>query len=309
MARTERVPEVDDRTASALRALWRRAADVDGVEAVSEAFRLAVGPPRDGVVHLLRCAGDGTLVGYAQVAGAGTPDAVAELVVDPPHRRRGHGRALLDAVLDEGARSVWAHGLLPAADALARSAGLAMTRSLYRMTRPLTADDAVDPVLPGASRCGRSSRAGTTRPGCASTPRRSRATPSRAGSPSPTSTSGWPSRGSTRPASSSSSRTRPTRGRRLPLDQGRGGTGRARARAGPRWAGSWGGLRRRRRPGAPGPRARRSAHRARPRPPGPAGAAEVELYVDGDNTAARRTYARLGFTDAAVDGQYARATT
>ncbi len=34
------------------------------------------------------------------------------------------------------------------------------------------------------------------------------------------------------------------------------------------------------------------------------GLAEVELYVDGDNTAARRTYARLGFEDAAVDVQY-----
>ena len=39
------------------------------------------------------------------------------------------------------------------------------------------------------------------------------------------------------------------------------------------------------------------------------GLAEVELYVDGDNTAARRTYERLGFTDAAVDGQYTLATT
>ena len=36
---------------------------------------------------------------------------------------------------------------------------------------------------------------------------------------------------------------------------------------------------------------------------------EVELYVDGDNTAARRTYERLGFTDVAVDGQYTLATT
>ena len=36
---------------------------------------------------------------------------------------------------------------------------------------------------------------------------------------------------------------------------------------------------------------------------------EVELYVDGDNTAARRTYERLGFTDAAVDGQYTLAAT
>ena len=47
------------------------------------------------------------LVGYAQVAAAGTPDAVAELVVDPAHRRAGHGRALLHAALAEGARSVW----------------------------------------------------------------------------------------------------------------------------------------------------------------------------------------------------------
>jgi len=34
------------------------------------------------------------------------------------------------------------------------------------------------------------------------------------------------------------------------------------------------------------------------------GLAEVELYVDGDNTAARRTYTRLGFRDTAVHAQY-----
>jgi len=39
------------------------------------------------------------------------------------------------------------------------------------------------------------------------------------------------------------------------------------------------------------------------------GLGEVELYVDGDNTAARRTYERLGFTDATVDGQYTLAVT
>ena len=70
-----------------------------------------------------------SLVGYAQVAGAGTPDAVAELVVDPAARRPGQDRALLDAALAEGTRSVWAHGMLPAADALARSAGLELTRA------------------------------------------------------------------------------------------------------------------------------------------------------------------------------------
>ena len=118
------------------------------MQPVSEAFRLAVGAARDGVVHLLRRQDDGALVGYAQVAAADSPDAVAELVVDPSHRRRGHGRALLDAALGEGARSVWAHGMLPAAEALARSAGLEPTRSLHLMRRPLTADDVADAVLP-----------------------------------------------------------------------------------------------------------------------------------------------------------------
>ena len=39
-------------------------------------------------------------------------------------------------------------GCCPAADALARAAGLEMTRSLHLMTRPLTDADAVDPHLP-----------------------------------------------------------------------------------------------------------------------------------------------------------------
>ncbi len=313
MARTQRVPEVDDRTASDLRSLWRRAEDVDGVGAVSEAFRLAVGPPRDGVVHLLRCAGDGTLVGYAQVAEAGTTDAVAELVVDPLHRRRGHGRALLDAVLDEGARSVWAHGMLPAAEALARSAGLAMTRSLHRMTRPLTAEDTADPVLPD----GFSVR--TFEPGrddetwvrlnaaaFASHPEQGRLTVAdlheRMAQPwfDPAgfllvvedATDGevvafhWtkvePGGTTGRAHGSGSSGARSGTGEVYvvgvdPAHQGRGLGGPLTAL----------GL----------------AHLARQ------GLAEVELYVDGDNTAARRTYARLGFTDAAVDGQYTRATT
>ena len=148
MVRTERVLEVDAPTSEQLRALWSRAAATDGVEPVSEAFRLAVGPPREGVVHLLRRSADDAVVGYAQVAATGTPDAVAELVVDPPHRRHGHGRALLDTALAEGASSVWAHGMLPAAEALARAAGLRPTRSLHLMRRPLTDADAVDPQLP-----------------------------------------------------------------------------------------------------------------------------------------------------------------
>lgn len=146
--RTTHLSAIDDATASEIRALLALAEDADGVEAISESFRLAIGPAREGVVHLVRQDEDDAVVGYAQVAQAGGPDAVAELVVDPRHRRRGHGRALLDEVVAQGTRSVWAHGMLPAATALAAAAGLVVTRELYVMGRPLTAEDALDPALP-----------------------------------------------------------------------------------------------------------------------------------------------------------------
>ena len=145
---TERLEAVDDTTAREARDLWDRAEAADGVAAVSEAFTLALRHPRDGVVHLLRRDDSGLLVGYAQVASAGSPDAVTELVVDPAARRSGHGQALLDATRGEGMRSAWAHGDLEPARALAAAAGLDRTRSLHLMGRPLTADDATDPALP-----------------------------------------------------------------------------------------------------------------------------------------------------------------
>jgi mycothiol synthase len=117
------------------------------VAPVSEAFALAARRERPATVHLLRRV-DAELVGYAQVTDAGSDDAVAELVVDPAHRRSGHGRALLDASLAEGAHAVWAHGDLASARALAESAGLEPTRSLHLMTRALTDSDGASPSLP-----------------------------------------------------------------------------------------------------------------------------------------------------------------
>ena len=295
MALTERVLEVDEPTTALLRRLWARAAEADGVGAVSEAFRLAVGRPRDGVVHLLRHADDGALVGYAQVAEAGTPDAVAELVVDPPARRHGHGRALLDAVLAEGARSVWAHGLLPAAEALARSAGLAMTRSLHRMTRPLTEADAVDPQLPP----GFSVRAFEPGRDDETWVRLNAAAFAR-----------HPEQGRLTVADLRERMAQPwfdAAGLLLVVDDATGevvafhwtkveGAGGEVYVVGVDPAHQGRGL------GSPLTRLG-LAHLAR------LGLREVELYVDGDNTAARRTYERLGFTDAAVDGQYTLAAT
>ncbi len=295
MARTERVLEVGDDTASDLRALWARAAEADGVGAVSEAFRLAVGPDRDGVVHLLRRSDDESVVGYAQVAAAGTADAVAELVVDPPARRRGHGRALLDAALGEGTRSVWAHGMLPAADALARAAGLAMTRSLHLMTRPLTDADAVDPLLPQGF---------SVRP---FEPGRDDET--------------WvalnaaafarhPEQGRLTVADLHERMAQPwfdPAGLLLVVEDA---TGEVVAFHWTKVEGDVGEVYvvgvdpAHQGRGLGGPVTRLGlAHLAK------AGLREVELYVDGDNTAARRTYERLGFTDAAVDGQYTLATT
>jgi mycothiol synthase len=297
VARTEHVRRVDEPTVALLRAIWDRAAAADGVGAVSEAFRLAVGPPRDGVVHLLRRGQAGTLVGYGQVAAAGTPDAVAELVVDPAERRQGHGRALLDAALDVGARSVWAHGMLPAADALARAAGLSMTRSLYRMTRPLTDADATDPRLPP----GFSVRAFEPGHDYDTWVRLNAAA-----------FVGHPEQGRLTVADLHERTAQPwfdPAGLLLVVEDSTGdvvafhwtkveeGSNRGEVYVvgvDPAHQGQ----------GLGGPVTRLGlAHLAR------LGLTEVELYVDGDNAAARRTYQRLGFTDAAVDGQYTLAAT
>lgn len=116
----------------AVLALAERAAAADGVAALSEQTVLALrGPVRD-VRHLLARA-DGRVVGYAQVDGPS-----AELVVDPAHRRHGWGRRLLDTVRDLAPGvAVWAHGNLPAAQALARAAGMTIVRELWQMAAPV----------------------------------------------------------------------------------------------------------------------------------------------------------------------------
>lgn len=276
--------------------MWARAEEADGVAPVSEAFALALTRPRPGVVHLLREAGDG-LVGYAQVSGAGEDDAAVELVVDPDHRRAGHGRALLDAALAAGGRRVWAHGNLPAARGLAEAAGLVLTRSLHLMGRPLTEGDAADPALPPgytvrAFAPGRDDEAwvALNAAAFADHPEQGRLTVAdlhermeqawfdpagfllveRDGRPV---AFHWTK---VEPGDASGTGEVYVVGVH-PDEQGRGLGGPLTAL----------GL----------------AHLAR------RGLATVHLYVDGDNTAALRTYRRLGFTDLAVDGQYSRPVT
>lgn len=120
------------------------AAEADGVGALSEASRLALGPDSPpGSRHLIAQLGD-EVTGYAQV----WPDGSAELVVAPAERRRGIGRSLWECANAEGAQRVWAHGDLPAAQAFAAALSLVPTRSLLKMGRPLTEDDLCPRPLP-----------------------------------------------------------------------------------------------------------------------------------------------------------------
>jgi mycothiol synthase len=135
---------VDDEV-RAVAALVEAATKADGVAPLSEQGMLQVRASAP-ITHLL-VREDGRTAGYAQLDAA---SQAAELVVHPDHRRRGLGRELvaqLMATTDESRLKIWAHGDLPAAQALAATTGLEPVRSLWQMGRPLT-DDLPDPRVP-----------------------------------------------------------------------------------------------------------------------------------------------------------------
>jgi mycothiol synthase len=133
---------LDAATADAVRALVDAAAAADGVMPMSEDARFGLTDPAR--THIRAVGGDAALAGYAQRAGDGT----GELVVHPDTRRSGIGRVLLNRLLAAGADRVWAHGDHPGAAALAAHAGLARTRSLWQMSRPVAGLDLPEPALP-----------------------------------------------------------------------------------------------------------------------------------------------------------------
>jgi mycothiol synthase len=85
--------------------------------------------------------GTGPVLGYAQVDASGTGQGVgAELAVHPAHRRRGIGRALVEASRREspdGQLRIWAHGEHPGAAALAEQLGFERDRVLWQLRRSL----------------------------------------------------------------------------------------------------------------------------------------------------------------------------
>lgn len=93
----------------------------------------------------------GTVVGYLNlVAATADSTAMAEIVVHPTARRRRIGAALIRTGLTEGGAGarVWAHGDLEPAKATAAALGLASARQLLQMRRSL-ADLPADPIPDG----------------------------------------------------------------------------------------------------------------------------------------------------------------
>ncbi|MBD5829665.1 mycothiol synthase [Janibacter melonis] len=122
---------LDETGAQGVRALADASAESDGVGPLGEDFLLRLGT--DEGTHLVS-PGAPPFAGYAGIA----PDGAAELVVHPDERGHGLGTELARAVLDrEPQARLWAHGDLPAAQALAAGLGLTRVRELLVLRRPL----------------------------------------------------------------------------------------------------------------------------------------------------------------------------
>lgn len=139
-------------TVSAVRALADRAERVDHVAPFSEATRLALpdlvaddGPAGTPIAHLTFDPTEHLLA-----AGIVLSDGSAEVVVDPAHRRNRLGTELLSRVLDQRPDAhVWAHGDLPGSQSLATTAGLRRIRTLLKLARPVEGTPAItDPQVP-----------------------------------------------------------------------------------------------------------------------------------------------------------------
>ena len=305
----EVLAKLDADETDAVTLLAERATENDGVRPLSEHVALHLRHGGDeGVRHLLAY-GDGRgamphLAGYAhldvtdEVAGSS-----AEVVVDPAWRRNGIGRLLVDAVRAEtpdGRLRLWAHGESPAASGLATSLGFGKTRELLQLRRSLSA-----PIPPAEVPAGITLR--TFTPGADDEAWTALNAlifadhPEQGGWRSTTCTGGWPSPGSTPPASSSPTGTETwsaTTGRRCTA-AGRSCTSTTTTARTPT------------RPTATR-RSARSTWSVHPSERGTglgtaliltglhhlrsAGLLEAMLYVDADNPAAIAAYRRLGFT-------------
>lgn len=143
------IDRLDEDTARTVRALLDRANAADGVAAVSEQAVLSL--TRDGAARHLLGVRDGAVAGYANLVGArGGHPAMAEVAVDPAARGHGLGAELVAAALAAGGAGarVWAHGNRPAAQAVAARLELRVARELWQMRRSLATPELPELIVP-----------------------------------------------------------------------------------------------------------------------------------------------------------------
>jgi mycothiol synthase len=162
---------------TAIARLVQACRDADGVTPLSEHVLLhlrydsTAAPAPGGApghdVHDFVLTVDGEVAGYAYAdppaidPHSGLPEVSGELMIHPNRRRRGLGRALaaeVAAAAGGHALRIWAHGDLPAAAALAATAGFERFRALWQLRRPLSAS-AGPPLAEPALPAGRTLRA------------------------------------------------------------------------------------------------------------------------------------------------------
>ncbi|GAA2054389.1 mycothiol synthase [Williamsia deligens] len=139
---------LDDETARAAHELADRVERADGVAGLSEQAVAAI--DTDRVTHVVARSDAGDLVGYANITpGRDDEPAMIEAVVDPGSRGHGVGREVIRQAFDASSEAtrIWAHGDLPAAQALAAALGLKPLRELLSLRRPLNDADLPLPAL------------------------------------------------------------------------------------------------------------------------------------------------------------------
>lgn len=159
LLRPEAVSTLTPEQRRLVRTLVQRATDNDGVCPLNEAGQLGIGRSEGdpGIAHQL-CWSDDELAGYCFLDSA-TGEPIAQLVVDPDHRRRGVATAMVgrlgfDPRTPETAHRIgqqvtlhaWSFGDLTPARAFAERMGYRIVRELLVMARPLT--DLPDSVFP-----------------------------------------------------------------------------------------------------------------------------------------------------------------